>query len=145
MKKLEWNVYLIDSNTDEATVFNVFNNYNFNWGLKQVKKEFRKRKLNELDLNKKDYAWFSEEIRKKALYSFWGKFEYEVIISSKLPTIPLEEVNRIKNINLDDYKSNKIPLHSLLGTTIDIYSQLRLNWDTFIKYILENFRKIKIR
>lgn len=145
MKKLEWNVYLIDSNTDEATIYNVFNSYNFNWGLKQVKKEFRKKKLNELNLNKKDYAWFSEEIRKKALYSFWSKSEYEVIISSKLPTIPIEEVNRIKNINLDDYKSNKIPLHSLLGTTIDVYSQLRLNWDPFIKYILENLRKIKIR
>lgn len=57
---------------------------------------------------------FEEEIEHNVMYWFWSKSEYEVIIS---PWISRG----------DDVK-------------IDVYDQLKLNWDTFVDYLWNNKR-----
>ena len=143
MKKLEWNVLIIDLNSNKATKFNVFDSYNFSYGLSRIKKEVTKRKLDITNLNKQDYEWFSALVNRYAMYSFWGKFEYELFIAPLHLSIPLSEVNRIKELAVNNNKAGKILLQAYEGEKIDVYTQLKLNWDLFIKYILDNFKKVK--
>jgi len=105
---LEWNVYKEDFNGRTIRVFNVFNHWSFH---EACKKEFRKYRKEE------QVKQLEEEIRKWAMYYFWSKCEYEVIITSWPP--PRE------NSTFNDIK-------------IDIYDQLMLNWDYFFKYILDH-------
>ena len=57
---------------------------------------------------------FAEEVRRWCMYYYWSKCEYEIIVSSFPP-------------------SERLP-----GVKIDVYEQIRLNWDVFINYILEH-------
>lgn len=56
---------------------------------------------------------FAEELRRTLLYYYWCKFEYEIAISGLL--------------DVDEAHASKI----------DIYSQVRLNWNTFVDYVWE--------
>lgn len=56
---------------------------------------------------------FAEELRKILLYYYWCKFEYEIAISGL-------------------FDSDKD-----FAEKIDIYSQVRLNWDAFVNYVWE--------
>ena len=58
---------------------------------------------------------FEEMINKKAMYYFWYKAEYEVTIGGL-------------------FKRGA-------NTKIDIYSQLKLNWDRFIDYLWNEYIK----
>lgn len=95
---MEWNVYYHDSNAKKIRPYNVFNHGGF-------------RKDVETTLKKKDLTRdeFSQDIRNNAMYYFWCKCEYEVIIKEWTGS-PAE----IK---------------------IDIFNQLRINWDHFIDYL----------
>lgn len=57
------------------------------------------------------YEYFSEELRKFAQYYFWSRCEYEVVIQGWPPS------------------------HSDVDRKVDIFEQLQLNWDTFVKYV----------
>lgn len=96
---MQWNVYYCDMNTNKIMLFNVFNHYSFR---KEVKKL-----LTECSTIEE----FSDKIRNSAMYYFWGKCEWEVIVKSLFART---EENSLK---------------------IDIYNQLLLNWDVFIKYV----------
>lgn len=56
----------------------------------------------------KDFYTFSEELRHVVMCCFWSKCEYEIVISP--------------------WVSNGEP------QKIDVYDQLRLNWETFAAY-----------
>ena len=58
-------------------------------------------------------AELSEELRHITMYYFWSKCEYEIIISSWL------------HCNRDDSPVMKI----------DVYDQLKMNWDNFVDYV----------
>lgn len=64
-----------------------------------------------------DFEKFSEEIKFKLMYNFGYKCEYEVIISHWPPCE-----------NKDRFQDRKI----------DVYTQVMLNWDIFIKYLWDN-------
>ena len=98
---LEWNVWRNDLNTNKIKPFNVFNHCSFN---KAVTDIFSKR----LHMDE-----FEEMIDKEAMYYFWCKAEYEVMIGDLFE------------------KGAK--------TKIDIYSQLKLNWDRFIDYLWNEY------
>lgn len=69
-------------------------------------------KIAKLRTNKRPtFDEFSERIRKVVMYQFWSRCEYEIIISSW--------VGR--------HWENKV----------DVYDQVRLNWDIFIKMCWE--------
>lgn len=62
----------------------------------------------------------SEAIEKITRYCFKSKCEYEVLVESWPPS--------------KVFKS---------AVKIDVYEQLKMNWDTFIDYIIKNKREIK--
>ena len=103
MVNLEWNVWRNELNTDKIKPFNIFNHYSFN---KAVTNIFSKR----LHMDE-----FEEMIDKEAMYYFWCKTEYEVMIGSLF--------------------------ERWQKTKIDIYSQLKLNWGRFIDYLWNEYIK----
>ena len=64
---------------------------------------------------------FLEEIRHCLMYYYWSKCEWEVIVSSWPPNPPGREVE----------------------TKIDVYDQIRLNWEHFCDYLWENRGKLR--
>ena len=99
---LKWYVYLEDFNRRSIVTYDVFQHFNF---YQDVKEEIRQIE---------DKQNFSDRIKRIARYYFWGKCEYEILITSWLAT--------------NNFKAEKI----------DVYDQLELNWDRFIDYIWEN-------
>lgn len=98
---LEWNVWENDLNTNKIKPFNVFNHYSF------------RRAVLDIFNNRLCMDEFEEMIDKEAMYYFWCKAEYEVMIGGLFE------------------RGQK--------TKIDIYSQLKLNWDRFIDYLWNEY------
>lgn len=101
---LEWNVLYYNSNAKRIEWFNVFQHNSFN---KAVKEIFNKQVWLSLDE-------FEDAIDKEAMYYFWRKAEYEIMIS--------------------DWIGEKTK------AKIDIYSQLKLNWNRFIDYLWNEYQ-----
>ena len=102
-----WNVFIEDFNNDQIAVYNVFNHTAF-------KEEVEACFNTSWDRNsEKSFTCFrddfSKEVDKIAGYYFWSKAEWEILIKD---------------------------LFSTHSKKVDIYSQLRLNWDAFIDYII---------
>lgn len=126
--KLEWNVYTHDFNKNEIKIFNIFNHGRF---LEDVKKNLRKCE------KKKEFA---EELRKDLAYYFWSKAEWEVVITSWVPHITMSELDRLNKEREDSFKKYNREPYSLyvnpdVGEKIDVYEQVRLNWDLFVDYV----------
>ena len=60
---------------------------------------------------KNDFDTFAHEVKSSLMYYFWSKCEWEIILSSLF--------------GRPDFKEMKI----------DVYDQVMLNWDVFIKYV----------
>lgn len=98
----EWYVYIASINENCIKKFNVFHSHNFSNGCKIAFKKYK----NTEDIEK--------EIKNWAMYSFWSKCEYEIVL------------NHFPGTN--KFKEKKI----------DVYDQLLMNWDSFFKYVLEH-------
>ena len=68
--------------------------------------------------NTEIYKDFNRELKSLCMYYFWSKCEWETILTP-FPT-------KIVDNNLTEYKK------------IDVYDQLRLNWESFVSYIWNN-------
>lgn len=101
MVDLKWNVYLSSFSHGDIKEFNVFDHNRFNNEVQDL--------LLKKDISKEEFA---EELRHSAMYYFWSKAEYEVIISPWLN--PRKEGKDLK---------------------IDVYSQLKMNWELFVDYV----------
>lgn len=75
--------------------------------------------VRKLILKCEDRETFAEELRKSLMYYFWSKYEWEVLIS---PRLDGESENAMK---------------------VDVYWQIRNNWDRFVDYVLASKRKSK--
>lgn len=144
-KELVWNVFLINSNSNELEQFNVFNNTRFYTSLKDIKKDIRKNKIDLTNIAAKDYSWINDSIRIAAQSAFWAKFEYECLISPVFSAIATKELERLKQIDILKIPNSKICVNLINDSKIDIYNQLQLNWDYFVKYIIDNIKLIKCR
>ena len=98
---LEWNVWVDELNANKIKPFNVFNHYSFC------------RAVLDIFNNRLCMDEFEEMIDKEAMYYFWCKAEYEIMICDLVE------------------RGQK--------TKIDIYSQLKLNWDRFIDYLWNEY------
>ena len=132
--KLEWNVYDNDFNKKEIRVYNIFNHGRF---LEDVKKDLKKCEIKEE---------FAEKLRRHLFYYFGCKCEYEVVITSWPPYIPMSELDRMcteREKTLKQYNREPYRLYVNLdvGEKVDIYSQVRLNWEVFVDYIWSHKRK----
>ena len=109
---LKWKVFFGDFNSGKIEEYNVFDHFSF---LEDCKKNYKK--------NKEDKEKFEEQLKRDAMYYFWSKCEWEIILSHWPPN---------KNSS-DKFKDRKI----------DVYDQLKLNWDSFVNYLLENKKELK--
>lgn len=106
---LEWNVFTDDYNSKKIEIYNVFEHNRF---FEDCKKNAKK--------NIHDYNAFCEQLKRDAMYYYWSKCEWEIMI---MPWI---------------YKEAK-------SLKIDVFDQLKLNWETFCKYTWEHGAELRRR
>ena len=70
---------------------------------------------------KDDKDGFAERLRRELMYYYWSKCEWEVIVTSWPPPSPESDFEDIK---------------------IDVYEQVRLNWDVFVDYVWEHRKEL---
>ena len=126
--KLEWNVYTHDFNKKTIEKYNIFNQGRF---VEDIKKELKKCE------NKEE---FSERLRRNLFYYFGSKCEWEVVITSWVPHITMSELERLNKEREEAVKKYSREPYSLyvnpdVGEKIDVYEQVRLNWDIFVDYV----------
>lgn len=136
-KELVWNVFIEDWNGKKIEVYNVFEHGSFWNALINVKKKF------------KEFDEFAQEVRRDLMYYFWSKSEWEIILTSWPPYVDSDEIDRLvkeRQEHIDNYGKFFINNARLVvGEKVDVYDQVMLNWDNFIKYVWENKKLIKKR
>lgn len=133
-KELVWNVFTISNN--RVTIRNVFNySIAFSSGLQKVYRKY-----------KDDYISFEKEVLNQCMYAYWSKYEYEILITNLSPRISIEKAKEIvekQANNKDEYHLNYEYIDLEVEEKIDVYSQILLNWDNFIRYLWENRKLIR--
>ena len=86
---------------------------------------------------KENFAKATEQVFK---YYFWARSEWEVIITSWPPYVSFSEVNRLTDeINnyseLTDREPTLLMTKLNVAEKIDVFDQLKLNWDILIDYL----------
>lgn len=69
--------------------------------------------------HKEDFHAFEAEVRSELMYYFWSKCEWEIVINRWPPRSDEEAVK------------------------IDVYDQVRMNWERFIEYLWENRKELE--
>ena len=160
---LEWYVYNQDINKHKIKPYNVFKHGGFIEGLNQMFKDIKKEQSNYLKknnleepltlrevnkYNKHMQEFENECLRKECGYYFWSKCEYEVVVTSWPPYMDVENIDKLKK-EVEEHDSQwsckqlRINVPLTVGEKIDIYDQLRLNWDAFKRYVFEHEKEIK--
>ena len=125
---MKWNVILKDAKTGIFQPYNIF--------------EYRDFRLSMENLFKKQYPEerFLRELDLEIHYFFWAKIEWEIFITACPPYIGKNEINRI----ISEYHINRLPeqalperidVQVLKYQKIDVYKQLRSNWERFSEYM----------
>lgn len=125
---LEWNVYYHDFNKRSIERFNVFRHGRF---LEDVKNDLK---------NCKTMEEFAENLLRHLRYYYWGKAEWEVVITSWVPHITVSELDRInaereRTLKEYDREPYSLYINPDVGAKVDIYEQIMLNWGIFVDYI----------
>lgn len=69
--------------------------------------------------NGEDKDAFAEQLRRDLMYSYWSKCEWEIII---------------------DHWPHTDRCHA---EKVDVYDQVRLNWDLFVEYVWQHIGELK--
>ena len=123
-----WNVYREDFNNRAIVKYNIFNHGGFAQDVNKLLKE---------DITKDEFA---EQLKRSLKYYFWGKSEYEVVITSWPVYIYRSELDRL-NTEYQEYNNKwghypyNINIIPNVGEKIDIYNQVMLNFDIFVDMI----------
>lgn len=104
---LTYFVYIEDVNARCITTFNIFDHNRFYKDLLIV-----------YEVHKNDFTIFKEELRGVLKYYFWAKPEWEIMISSLLPS---KEFNDKK---------------------VSVYNQIKINEDKFFEYTWKNLNML---
>lgn len=143
---ISWKVFNEDMNKRKIVEYDVFTHYNFLKGLSKVFKDIDKLEKAE-EAQKKIEAEFNERVRRECLYYFWGKCEWEVVLTSWPPYITVEEIGRL-NKEIEDHVKNwgspaRVVSPNLdIDMKIDVYDQLQLNWNIFLQYVKDHKKEI---
>lgn len=117
-----WNVYSHNINGREITTYNVFQHHYFRKDVEKLLKE------------NLTYDGFSEKLKRTAQYYFWAKAEYEIVVTSWVPHIDNEELDRL-NAEREKHRTYRYHVNLDVGNKVDFYSQLNLNWEQFAQYV----------
>ena len=128
MLKLQWNVYIHNFNGKSIETFNVFEHQRF---YEDVCKDLKK---------SKDIDEFAAQLKGHLFYYFGSKCEYEVVITSWVPHIDKDELDRLNSEAQEFYNTHKHYPYSLyvspeVAEKVDVYSQIMNNYDIFVGYI----------
>lgn len=118
-KALSWFVFRHDINTNRIEEYNVFTHGRFAKEIQQALKQ------------EHDYDEFSATLKYIAMYYFWCKCEYEIVITSFPPYVNADEIDRI--IKYNNRKRFDVSLDC--AEKIDIFQQLMMNWKQFVSYV----------
>lgn len=127
---LEWNVFHENWNAKKIEKFNVFSHGTFK---KEVLEALEKSKSKEE---------LSKTVQSAAMYYFWAKCEYEIMLTSWPPSITKEEAKEIQLcVEESEARHKHLPrvfgVELAVSSKVDIYEQLLLNWDRFIDYLYD--------
>ena len=130
-KELQWIVMVEDWNGRKIYPYNVFNHRSFKDGLIDTKKKYND-----------NFEEFSKDVMDSLRYYFGSKSEWEVVVTSWPPYVESEEIDRLVAEREDHikkwgnfYRENVNPS---IGEKIDVYTQVKMNWNIFIKYLWEH-------
>ena len=121
-------MYYHNFNGRSIEKFNIFDHGRF---LEDVMKDLKKYA---------DKEEFSERLRGHLFYYYGSKCEWEVVITSWVPHITISELNRLneereKTLKKYDREPYSLYVNPDVGEKIDVYEQVRLNWDLFVDYV----------
>ena len=133
-KKLAWYVFNEEPRGTGGKIVPV-NIFEYNWvflvDLLNIKKKY-----------KDDFVKFADATRSALQHQYWSRSEYETIITTWPPYIDGKELDRLNKERdeclANDYKFYREGVNLERGVKIDIYDQIMLNWDVFIKYLWDN-------
>ena len=133
-----WNVYDYSQNDNEMRVFNVFNRSSFDHNVEKILKQ---------DTTKEE---FSELLRRQVQYYYWAKAEWECVITDLNPHIGQRDLERILNeCYLKKTNADRLCRYTHVNLSdaekIDVYDQLRLNWEEFVEYVWSFKKKPRVR
>ena len=101
---LKWYVYIEDCNRRMITTYNIFDHNSFMNDLREIaKKPFA---------DNRDK--FADHVTNALRYYFWGKTEWEIVLSSWTP----DEKGKTKKVS--------------------VFDQIMLNWEQFNKYLFDH-------
>ena len=122
-ENLKYYVFCESNGTVEN--YNIFRHHTFVEGIKKIKKE---------KLTKEAFA---EKVDNLLRYCFWARCEYEIVITSWPTFIEKNEAFRISDefAKRDHYRE---VVNLDVGEKVDIYTQVKLNFDLFLNYLWEN-------
>jgi len=149
-KKLVWNVIIEDWNGREMIVHNIFDHFSLMNDLISIKKEVKKQ-FDKEDMTLQDSAeafkFFEEKVSRVLGYHYFGKSEWEFIATSWPPYVESEEIDRLvqeREQQLQKWdRFYRTDVCLSIGTKMDVYAQIRMNWPQFIDYLWANFDLIK--
>lgn len=121
MKKLVWNVYIEEGN--QIKEYNIFSHGYFAERVMEIAGQVKSK-------NK-----FAERLRSILAYYFWAKSEMEIVMTDR-PYISKDELERLKGIECKYRTSVNLEIER----KIDVYSQVRMNWDVFVDYVWYNLK-----
>jgi len=131
---MKWNVILQDSKTGNFKSYNIFVYPDFRISMENhFKRQYpQERFLSELD----------QEIH----HYFRAKIEWEIFITAWPPHINSGEISRIiSEYHINRSSEQALPERINVNTTkwhkIDVYSQLRANWERFADYLWSENQK----
>ena len=132
---MKWNVVFPDFKTGRLIYYDIFKD---DWFISSMER------IMEAGYGKDR---FIEELGRAARFWFWAKSEYEFMFTEWPPIIKVSEVVRI----VDEYRealdkgeepSKEIKVYPVNSHKVDIYAQLRINWDHFTEYVWNESRKM---
>ena len=132
---MKWNVIFPDFKTGQLRYYDIFKD---DWFLSSMER------ILEADYDKER---FIDELDSAARFWFWAKAEYEFKFTQWPPIIKGSEVVRIveeyrETLDKGEEPVKEIKVYPVNSHNIDMYAQLRINWDHFAEYVWNESRKL---
>lgn len=123
---MTWNVYYYNPNIDKVEIKNLFNmGITFNKDFEVLRKQVLKG-----DIATKEE--FAEKLNSIIQYTYWARREYEIAISDLCWTY---------SDATDEMKLRWYKQYCKTAVKVDIYSQIKMNWDIFVDYVWNEVKR----
>ena len=131
---MKWNVIVKDLSTGRIGPYNIFDCSDFRIAVEKIIAQ------------KYDKTHFLDELDREADYCFRAQIEWETFFTTWPPYIGKEEINRIiKEFYLNREQGVPLPERTEVNLEtkhrIDVYAQLRANWERFSDYMWKEGQK----